>query len=285
MHRADLHALLAAAVRESDPEAIVLGRRLQRFTQNGSRVTAEFADGATATGDLLVACDGVRSVARAQIGGPEKLSFTGQVAFRCLVPAERLRTILDANTGCVFIGPGHTINRYPLRRATIMNCVGLARTDSWQEEGWNTPATNAEFLAEFAGWHHEVTGLIAAAPAERIIKWALFARDPLPNWSAGRATLLGDAAHPMLPFLGLGASMAIEDGLILARALAAHDDLEVAIARYEAARKPRTTRIAEASALQGLLTQAADPENYGAVSSPAHDPAIFDFDPLAAAVG
>jgi salicylate hydroxylase len=284
MHRADLHALLAAALRDTDPEAIVLKARLQGFAENGSHVTAAFADGTTASGDLLVACDGVRSIVRAQIGGPEKLAFTGQVAFRCLVPVERLRSILDTERGSVFIGPGRTINRYPLRHGTIMNCVGLAKTDAWQEEGWNTPATNAEFLAEFAGWHPEVTGLIEAAPPDRIIKWALFARDPVPAWSAGRAVLLGDAAHPMLPFLGLGASMAIEDGVILARALGAHDDPEVGLRRYEAARKPRTTQIWAASALQGRLTQSADPEHYGAVPSPAHDPAIFDFDPLAVAV-
>jgi len=284
MHRADLHALLAAALREADPEAIVLKSRLQRFTESASDVTAEFADGSTATGDLLVACDGVRSVVRARMVGSEKLSFTGQVAFRCLVPMDRLRSILDTATGSVFIGPGHTINRYPLRHGTIMNCVGLAKTNAWQQEGWNTPATNAEFLAEFEGWHPEVTGLIAAAPPDRIIKWALFARDPLPVWSAGRAVLLGDAAHPMLPFLGLGASMAIEDGVVLARALEAHEDFKVAVARYEAARKPRTTQIYDASALQGRLTQAGDPEHYGAVPSPAHDPAIFDFDPLAVAV-
>ena len=284
IHRADLHALLATALREVAADPIVLDSRLVRFSQAGRRVTAHFASGDSASGDLLVACDGVRSAVRDRICGPQKLSFTGQVAFRCLVPMDRLRGILPSGDGAVFIGPGHTINRYPLRRGAIMNCVGLARTDSWQQEGWNTPATNAEFLAQFEGWHAEVTGLIAASPADRIIKWALFARDPLPNWTSGRVTLLGDAAHPMLPFLGLGAVMAIEDGLVLARMLEAHDDLDVAVERYEAARKPRTSLVYEASNLQGRLSQAEDPENYGLVQSPAHDPAVFDFDPLAIAV-
>jgi salicylate hydroxylase len=126
-----------------------------------------------------------------------------------------------------------------------------------------------------------VTDLIAAAPADRIIKWALFAREPLPTWRAGRAALLGDAAHPMLPFLGLGAMMAIEDALILARALEADSDPVSGLARYEAARRSRTSLIQKASIIQGRLLQAHDPESYAAVASPAHDPTIFDFDPLA----
>ncbi len=281
IHRADLHSLLTTALRAVDPEAIELDRRLVRFDQEGTRVTATFAGGERATGELLVACDGVRSVVRDAVAGAQSLKFTGQVAFRCLVPMERARTVLTSERGAVYIGPGRVINRYPLRHGTIMNCVGLARTDVWQEEGWNTRATNAEFLAQYEGWHPEVTGLIAAAPPEGIIKWGLFGREPLRRWSEGRVTLLGDAAHPMLPFLGLGAVMAIEDALILARALAAHDDYEQAIVRYEAARRPRATRIYEASDFQGRLLQGQSPESYGNAPSPAHDPAIFDFDPLA----
>jgi salicylate hydroxylase len=280
VHRADLQALLATALREESPDAIELGWRLERFEQDGAAVTALFADGRRVLGDLLIACDGVRSVARDAICGPQRLTFTGQVAYRCLVPMERALEVLPHGCGSVFIGPGRTINRYPLRHGAIMNCVGLAQTELWEEEGWNTPASNAEFLAQFEGWHPEVTGLIAAAPPAGIIKWGLFAREPLPRWSAGRAVLLGDAAHPMLPFLGQGAVMAIEDGVVLARSLVAYSDFERSLASYEAARKPRTTLVYEASNYQGRLTQGDDPENYGKVASPAHDSAIFDFDPF-----
>jgi salicylate hydroxylase len=181
----------------------------------------------------------------------------------------------------VYIGPGATFNRYPLRHGAIMNCVGLARSGVWQDEGWNTPATNAEMLAQYHDWHPEVRALIAAAPPQSIIKWGLFVRELLPRWSAGRVSLLGDAAHPMLPFLGLGAAMAIEDGAMLVRAMATHDDVVQALAHYERVRRPRATMIYRESVRQGEIVQGQDPENYANTASPAHDPAIFDFDPLA----
>jgi salicylate hydroxylase len=284
LHRADLHALLVTALCARAPYALSLGQKLVAIEQDHTGVTAQFESGQRARGDVLIGCDGVRSVVRRIVIGDGAPRFAGQVAYRCLVPRELAAPHLDSSTGAVYIGPGATFNRYPLRRGELINCVGIARTDAWREEGWNTPATPAEVLAQFADWHPPLRRLIAAAPAQGIIKWGLFEREPLPRWTLGGAALLGDAAHPMLPFLGLGAAMAIEDGTVLARAVAASADPRVGLQRYELARRPRTTRVFEASRQQGRLSQATDPERYGTAPAPAHDPSYFDYDPASVEV-
>ena len=126
--------------------------------------------------------------------------------------------------------------------------------------------------------------MIGVAPAAGIIKWGLFVREPPPTWSVGRVSLLGDAAHPMLPFLGLGAALAIEDGAILVRAIAGYEETAEALQRYEAARRPRAAMIYRESVRQGEFVQAIDTERYADTPAPAHDPAIFDFDPSAVAI-
>jgi salicylate hydroxylase len=228
----------------------------------------------------LIGCDGVRSAVR-ELQFPERghAVFSGQVAFRCLVPGVIAQPYMSAGRGAVYVGPGHTINRYALRNGTIVNCVGLARASAWRQEGWSTPATNAEFLEQFSEWHPDVVGLIKVAPANGIIKWAIFEHQPMAGWSKQRVTLAGDAAHPMLPFLGLGAAMAIEDGVTLAQAIAAHRSPTAALAAYEAARLPRTRQIFELSRRQGELLQSVNPDSYATAAAPAHDPALFDFDP------
>ncbi len=281
IHRADLHGLLVDALRHIDHHAIHLDHRVTSFESNTTGVSLRFANGIIVHGDLLIGCDGGRSIVRAALTGEPALTFTGQVAFRCLVPMDIARPHLALSTGAVYIGPGATFNRYPLRHGAIMNCVGLARSGAWQNEGWNIPATNAEMLAPYHDWHPEVRALIELAPPQSIIKWGLFVREPLPHWSAGRVSLVGDAAHPMLPFLGLGAAMAIEDGAMLVRAMATHDDVVQALTNYERVRRPRATMIYRESVRQGEIVQGQNPENYANTDSPAHDPAIFDFDPLA----
>jgi salicylate hydroxylase len=170
-------------------------------------------------------------------------------------------------------------SRYTLRRNALLNCVGILRTDSWLDEGWSIPATAAEMQAQYEGWHPDVHSLIALAPAQGLLKWGIFDRPPLPGWRDGPVTLLGDAAHPMLPFLGLGAAMAIEDGLVLARALAGFDSVGAAFDAYERVRRPRTEEIARLSRLQGQLNQAGSPDDYRHGESPAGDRAVFEFEP------
>lgn len=281
IHRADLHGVLVEAFAASGP-GVVTDHRLTGLEQCASGVVAQFANGDSARGDALIAADGVRSATRELLLGADTPRFTGQIAYRFLVPIERARPFLALGRAAVFVGPGRTFNRYTLRGGAVLNCVGIASTDDWVGDGWSTPATPSEMLGAFMGWHPDVTGLIKNA--ESAIKWGLFDRAPLGRWAHGRVTLLGDAAHAMLPFLGMGAAMAIEDGMILARAFAVERAVGPAFARYEAARRPRTALLHAKSVEQGVLTQARDPDTYDHGTAPAADPAILSYDPVRAAI-
>ncbi|MET3762198.1 FAD-dependent monooxygenase [Sphingomonas sp. UYEF23] len=275
-HRADLHGVLATAF--GGP--LHLDHRLVGIEETAHGVRARFADGSSAEGDALIAADGVRSIARSILWGETAPRFTGQMAYRFLVGRPFAEPFLEHGRGAVFLGPQRTFNRYTLRSGQVINCVGIAATDAWVDEGWSTPATRDELQATFAGWQPSVTGMMGVA--ERLIKWGIFDHAPLPAWSKGRVTLLGDAAHAMLPFLGMGAAMAIEDAMVLARALEAERDVAPAFARYEAARIPRTTLIQAKSVEQGILTQARNPDDYRHTAAPAADPAIMAYDPVTA---
>jgi salicylate hydroxylase len=235
LHRADLHALLVAAVRAHDPGAILLG--------------ASIDDARTLPADAVIAADGLRSVTRSRIFGDPPAHFTGHVAWRGLVPAARLPAEAHAPGSIVWAGPGRIFVRYPVRHGTLINLVGLTRTDEWRGEGWSNRVEQSAWAAEYAGWHDDVTGAIAATDPASCIAWGLFARAPLERIVDGNIALLGDAAHPMLPFMGQGAAMAIEDGVVLGRAFTAHDDVDAALTTYAATRMPRTAFIQEESAL------------------------------------
>ena len=240
MHRADLHRVLIDAVRAHAPGAIRLDARCVGFADDGSAVTLELADGARATGDVLVGADGVHSRIRNILAGDDKAQFTGCMAWRGLVPVERLPAHIRRNVGVNWVGPvGHVVN-YLLRRGEIFNFVGIVERD-WRVESWTERGTREECAADYSGWNADVHAIIRNI--DQPYKWALLGREPLSRFSHGRATLLGDAAHPTLPMLAQGANMAIEDGMILARCLAAYDDVETALARYDAARVERTARI------------------------------------------
>jgi salicylate hydroxylase len=173
-------------------------------------------------------------------------------------------------------------NRYIIRAGSLVNVIGIAKTDHWQQEGWSIPATHAEFAEAFAGFHPDVLGLIGCAPPQGLIKWGLFVRPPLAQWGRGRVLLIGDAAHPMLPFLGLGAATAIEDGIVLARALALGIDLEAAFQVFQRARMARVERVRSETIRQGEIIQGAGPGRAGMASSPSQQMDLFDYDPAAA---
>ena len=173
--------------------------------------------------------------------GAERPKFTGYIAYRGLVPLSRLPAGIIQPTSCISTGPHRSFTRYLLRQGTLVNFVGLCERDDWAEEGWSIRASVEEVLAEYEGWYEDVRTIIRHAPPEGLIKWALFDREPLERWSVGRVALLGDAAHPMLPFLGQGAAMGIEDAMLLARAFAAAGTLDEALQRYVEARQARTT--------------------------------------------
>lgn len=245
LHRHDLQAALAAAVRALDPDAIVLGARCLGVDQDRAGVVLRLVEGRAARADLAVGADGVHSAVRESLFGKDAPSFTGVVAWRGVIPAERLEPQLMQPLSVTWIGPGGHVVHYPLRRGELMNFVSVVERRDWQVESWSVQGTTEECLGDYAGWHPDVHALIRAI--ERPYKWALFGREPMRRWSSGRVTLLGDACHPMLPFLAQGAAMALEDALVLARALDAHADPGPALAAYEAARVERTADVVAGS--------------------------------------
>jgi salicylate hydroxylase len=247
VYRPDLLAALADGVRREKPDAIHLGAKVAAFAQEGERVTLKLEDGRTATGDALVGADGIHSRIRHGLFGAEAAKFTGMIAWRGVIPLERLPTHLARPVGTNWVGPGRHVIHYPLRHGELMNFVGIVERTDWQVESWTARGTTEELAADFAGWHADVQAMIQAI--ETPYKWALMLRQPLERWTVGRTTLLGDACHPTLPMMAQGAVQAIEDGFVLARALGEQGGtIEAALARYEAARRERTTRMVLASA-------------------------------------
>ena len=248
MHRGDLHSILVEALRQAKPDAIHLNSECVGFTQSARDVTLELAGGRRVVGDALIAADGIKSVLRERLFGPDRPHFTGAIYWRGLAPIER---VPERARTCAagWLGPRGFITIYPVHRGELLNFNGSARRGDWQIESWTERGTHEECLNDFAGWHEEVQEIIRNFIVP--YKWGSFLRDPLKHWTVGRATLLGDAAHSMLASLGQGGNSAIEDGLVLARCLAAYrDDVPHALQRYEAARLERTTRLIEASNAQ-----------------------------------
>ena len=240
IHRADLHTALIDAVCALKPDAIRLGARATGFKDDGKTVTLHLASGEHVTGDALIGADGVHSRIRNILAGNDRPEFTGRMAWRGLVPVEQLPAHMRRNVGVNWVGPGGHVINYFLRRGEIFNFVGIVERD-WRVESWTERGTREECAADFAGWNEDIHAVIRniAEP----YKWALLGRTPLTRFSHGRATLVGDAAHPTLPMLAQGANMAIEDGMVLARCLSACQDAETALARYDAARVERTAKL------------------------------------------
>jgi len=242
-HRADLANLLAAAL---PAERVHVGHKLADLEQKGDRVVARFDNGATVGADLLVGADGIHSKVRHVVFGPEKARFTGCVAWRGLVPAERVRHLGIEVASNNWMGPDGHVVHYWVSAGRFMNVVCVTEHGDWTSDSWTDKGNVADVMARYEGWHPTVRGLIAAFPETYI--WALHDRLPLPEWTAGRVTLLGDACHPMLPFMAQGAAQSIEDGAALASLLKAMpDDAPGALRRYEEIRKPRATRLQQAS--------------------------------------
>ncbi len=240
VHRNDLHQLLLATVRSIDPDAVKLGHKFTEVSQTSSGVDLEFENGAVAKCALVVGADGVHSRMRQILFGEGSAEFTGIVAWRGVIPAERLPERLMRPLGLNWVGPGGHVIHYPIRGGELMNFTSVVERQDWKVESWMIPGTNDEYHADYPGWHEDVHTYISAIPQP--FKWALLARPPMTQWTQGRITLLGDACHPSLPFLAQGAVMALEDSLILARAIDESGNIGQALSRYEAARLPRTTR-------------------------------------------
>ena len=236
VHRADLVEVLR---RQLPGSVCRLGARCVGVETGAGAARARFADGREVEADLVVGADGIRSVVRASLFGADAPRFTGSVCWRGLVPLEALPAGVIGSDLTLYMGPRSHVIHFMVRAGTLVNFVAHVETDAWTGESWTQECDRAEVMGTFAGWHEPLLRLLGSS--ERYYKWALYDRDPLARWSKGRATLLGDAAHAMLPHIGQGACMAIEDAYMLADLIAQMpDDSSGALRHYERLRLPRT---------------------------------------------
>ena len=246
LHRGDLLSILAEAVQRLKPDAVSLGRKCIDVGQTADRAEAHFADGHVATAPIVIGADGIHSRVRASLFGASSPEFTGCVAWRGLAPMNRLPPRLARGVGTNWLGPRGHVLHYPVRRGEVMNFISFVERDDWQVESWTVEGTRGELAKDFQGWHQDVHALIDQLDTP--YKWALMVRGPMARWTEGRITLLGDACHPTLPFLGQGAVMSIEDAYVVAACLARYaGDHAAAFGRYEDIRRDRTAAVVRKS--------------------------------------
>jgi len=248
MHRADLVQLLAQAL----PADIVhTGHRCVGFEQNADKARVSFANGAVVETDIVVAADGIHSELRPHVYPPSSPVFSGSVAYRGLVP-HALVPQWPTDCWLMWLGKGKHFLVFPVRAGQLINYVGFVPADEEMRESWSAQGDPAALRREFAGWDPRIGGLLAQV--QSTFKWALYDREPLPTWTRERLTLLGDAAHPMLPHLGQGANQSIEDGMALATILAdaERDSAPAALLAYEGIRRERVALVQRGARENGL---------------------------------
>ena len=245
VHRADLQRILVDKIIELDSSCIVLNAKVSGVSQNARGVNITFEGRENVACDVLVGADGVRSLVRRSLFGLDEAKQSGIMAWRGVIDCKKLPAHMHENIATNWVGPGAHVVQYPLRRGELMNFVGAIEGNRWDIESWSEKGDTQECLEDFKGWHEDIHTLIKAIDTP--YKWVLKVRNPMRQWSVGAVTLLGDACHPMLPFLAQGAGMALEDAYILARCLSSSDSVPQALERYENARVERTSRVVEGS--------------------------------------
>jgi salicylate hydroxylase len=218
---------------------------------------ARFEDGSEIEADIIVGADGIHSAVRTSLFGPDAPRFTGKICYRSVVPVDAVPGEPPPNDNATWLGPHGTIVLYPLRRDELINVVCHYDDETYRHEAWITECEREEVLERYGGWHESLLRIFSAGPVW--YKWALYDRDPIPRWTRGRVTVLGDAAHPMLPYLGQGACQAIEDGCVLATALSSVRDPLEGLALYERSRRPRASQVVLASRARGVSNHLASP--------------------------
>jgi salicylate hydroxylase len=240
IHRADLHNVLQNAC-EKQNVSIHLGQEIQSYQSTSETLTIQLANGESLKADLLIGADGIKSKIQACMLGRLSAEFTGQVAWRGVVKANKIPKGLIKPNANLWVGPGKHFVSYYLRRGDLVNFVAVQERLDWQKESWNEVGDMDELRETFKGWHPEVTELLRAT--EFCFLWALFDRQPLTQWTDKNVALLGDACHPMLPFLAQGAAMAIEDSYALAHCLSIDSNVKTALLNYQNMRLTRTSDI------------------------------------------
>jgi salicylate hydroxylase len=263
IHRGDLQAALLEAVDSNPDIALRLGRRVEDFVMHSHGVSAACRQ-ASATADehgiALIGADGLWSDLRPRLGNRGRPEFCQRTAWRALIDAERVAPEFRSDEVQLWLGKNAHLVHYPVKRGKLINMVAIV-ADHWSQPGWSTDGDRAELLAHFSPWNWcEPVREFLSLP-ERWLKWALYDLPPLRHWSEGAVTLMGDAAHPMLPFLAQGAAMAIEDAAVLAERMVHHpDDPATAFRRYERARRRRTARVQRAARRNGQIYHLAGAE-------------------------
>jgi salicylate hydroxylase/6-hydroxynicotinate 3-monooxygenase len=276
LHRADLHAALAPLVPKDN---VHLNMKLKFFDQKASCVDLHFTNGVMIKADAVIGADGVHSLIREQMLGPEKPRFTGKVAYRTTFPASRIKGVTMAPVRTKWWGPDrHMVVYFVTRnRDELYFVTSVPEKAEWMTpESWSAKGDLEELRVAYAGFHPEVQAILQACP--EVYKWALFEREPLPRWSEGRVALLGDACHPMTPYMAQGAASALEDAAILSRVLTGVevDGLGAAFKLYEAIRKPRASAIQAGSSANTWLKGKTDPSwvyGYDSTTVPLQEPA------------
>lgn len=258
LHRADLHAILTKGLPE---ENITFNIKCVDVEQKGDKAVAIFDNGEEFEADLIVGADGIRSVVRDKLWGKDDPRFTGDMCWRALVPVDEHPLPFVQPATSFWFGPKAHVVTYYVKGGKAVNIVAIKETDEWVKESWTEPSSTSELLNAYEGWHPDLINLFNRTDNLQVFKWGLFDRDPMEQWSKGNATLLGDAAHPMLPYLSQGAAMAIEDAYVLAEALDYFEgDISLALEAYEEERRPRTSRVQLQSRENGRTYHLTSPE-------------------------
>ena len=246
IHRADL---LEALCNRLPAEALVLGRAVTGVKSSDTSATVTFEDGSEETFDLVIGADGIHSAIRAALWGEDQPKYTGMVSYRGVFPKEMAPDLPDLDAFTKWWGevPEKQIVVFPLTGGKEIFVFSTLPQSDWSEEGWTLPGNVDDLRAAYANFHDDARRILNSL--SDVTRSALHVRDPMPQWAKGRTTLLGDAAHPMVPFMAQGACMAIEDAVVLGRALedATPANISDALARYETERKPRTAQVQESS--------------------------------------
>lgn len=276
MHRAELHEALASLI---PSQLIHLGKKLVGLEQSGGQVRLSFADGTREWADAVIGADGVHSTVRELLLGPESPINKGRVAYRAVFPSALMGGKEISASRTKWWGPDRHIVIYytTAQRSEVYFVTSLPEGLDWvTPESWSATGDVKELRAAYSGFHPEVRAVLEACP--NCHKWAILEREPLPRWCEGRVVLLGDACHPMTPYMAQGAATAIEDAAVLARCLneARGEDIEGALQRYEAHRKPRTSKIQAISSANIWMKEPTNPHwlyGYDAWTAPLSEPA------------
>jgi salicylate hydroxylase len=252
-HRADLLDVLSSGL---PTEALSLGARGAEVDTHGDVAWAKFKDGTEIEADAIVGADGIHSAVRASLFGADAPRFTGKICYRSVIPVDAVPG--EPVQEGTWLGPHGAIVIYRVRRGELINVVAHHDDDTYKHESWITECDREEPIRRYGKWHESLKRLFSASQVW--YKWALYDRDPIPQWTKGRATVLGDAAHPMLPYLGQGACQAMEDGCVLAMALdAMPDDVPGALRLYERSRRPRASQVVLEARARGVDNHLTSP--------------------------